>query len=601
MDIAEIEEQYLERARAQLGPRLDRVRLVLPDRSTPPPGNGPALAGWWVDARAAGDRVVLPNPYDTVEVIAAMESSVWAVVQRLALALGERLDTVSGRRARPPEYWSTVLSPWLIHTVSALADRRLFCRAASELAPAASVMIPGPPEPPATSAEGVLRLRTDAGNAGLVATLAPGLGMRTTPVPAREGPGVRVPPPSHPPPPRPPLRTLAAAAGPMAAGAILSGLPRRRVAVVGLTRLTAPDLARLEARIHGLAVLPRPALRRGGPGAAPPPADPRLRSLLALPAGDDPLQRLTAEALPQLLPRSLLEGFDQIRAASRRRYGRPLPAVVGNYSVDETQNEFLGRCRAAGRRLAFAQHGGFYLQSPVNAQERLELLPRSTFLSWGGRRPGAVPTPNPYLEHLRGTHRGGKRITIVEALEPPDAYVLRFAGHPLANQAYEAAWMLAELVERLPPARRAEVALKRFPNVLGPAARPPVLQALRTDGPPGGAAAWVAASRLAVIPYLDTPFIESIVIGTPTVGLWNPARWPLLGELEPLFARLRELGIVHADAAAAAAHIDAVYDEVGRWWDSTEVASARAEFVERLAVPGDWLGAWDRALTELHR
>jgi putative transferase (TIGR04331 family) len=155
------------------------------------------------------------------------------------------------------------------------------------------------------------------------------------------------------------------------------------------------------------------------------------------------------------------------------------------------------------------------------------------------------------------------------------------------------------LVERLPPARRTQVALKRFPNVLGPADRPPVLQALAADGPPGGAAAWMAASRLAVIPYLDTPLIESIVIGTPTVGLWNPARWPLLGELEPLFARLRELGIVHADPATAAAHIDAVYDEVRAWWDSPEVVKARAEFVERLAVPGHWLGAWGRELRRL--
>jgi putative transferase (TIGR04331 family) len=188
----------------------------------------------------------------------------------------------------------------------------------------------------------------------------------------------------------------------------------------------------------------------------------------------------------------------------------------------------------------------------------------------------------------------------VEPLEPPDAYVVRFAGNPLANQAYEPARMLSELVERLPPGRRARLALKRFPNVLGPASRPAVLQALPTDGPPGGAVAWMTTSRLAVIPYLDTPFIESIVIGTPTVGLWNPARWPLLDELQPLFARLRELGIVHAEPTAAAAHIDAVYDKVERWWDSTEVGSARAELVERLAVPGDWLGAWDRALSELH-
>jgi putative transferase (TIGR04331 family) len=303
--------------------------------------------------------------------------------------------------------------------------------------------------------------------------------------------------------------------------------------------------------------------------------------------------------MPDLLPRSLLEGFDQVQREARRRYGRPLHALVGNYSIDEAQNEFLARCRAGGRRLAFAQHGGMYLQSPVNAQERLELDPGAAFLSWGGRARGALPTPNPYLERLRATYRGGRRITIVEALEPPDAYLVRFAGHPLANHAYETARMLAEMVNRLSSERRAQLALKRFPNVLGPARRPPALEGLPHDGPPGGAAAWMAQSRLSVIPYLDTPFIESIVIGTPTVGVWKPARWPLLAELEPLFERLRDLRVVHADPAAAAAHVDAVYDEVERWWDSPEVARARAGFIERFAVAGDWLSAWSARLRAL--
>jgi putative transferase (TIGR04331 family) len=180
-------------------------------------------------------------------------------------------------------------------------------------------------------------------------------------------------------------------------------------------------------------------------------------------------------------------------------------------------------------------------------------------------------------------------------------YVVRFAGQPLSNHGYESARMLSELVQQLPRGRRAQVALKRFPSVIGPVARPAVLEGLPADGPSGGAAAWMAVSRLAVIPYLDTPLIESIVIGTPTVGLWNPSHWPLLGELEPLFARLRKLGIVHSEPAAAAAHIDAVYDDVGSWWDSAEVVSARAEFVERMAVSGDWLEGWERELSRLRR
>ena len=119
MDIAAVEEQYLARARAQLGPRLEGIGLVLPDRSAAPPESDPALAGWWVDEAAAGERVVLPNPYETVQIVAAMEASVWKVVQRLAPALGERLDAVSRATA--------AASGVLVHGARAVAHPHRLC------------------------------------------------------------------------------------------------------------------------------------------------------------------------------------------------------------------------------------------------------------------------------------------------------------------------------------------------------------------------------------------------------------------------------------------------------------------------------------------
>ena len=111
----------------------------------------------------------------------------------------------------------------------------------------------------------------------------------------------------------------------------------------------------------------------------------------------------------------------------------------------------------------------------------------------------------------------------------------------------------------------------------------------------------MAASRLAVIPYLDTPFIESMVIGTPTIGLWNPQRWPLRPELEPLLEALRAVGIYHADAASAAAQIDRVYDDAKAWWETPTVAQARVQFLERFAAPGDPLAVWTERLRQLCR
>ncbi len=139
--------------------------------------------------------------------------------------------------------------------------------------------------------------------------------------------------------------------------------------------------------------------------------------------------------------------------------------MLGNYAADELQNEHVARCAAAGRRIAFAQHGGFYLQAPVNAQERLEVRSDCDFLSWGAEGPGVRPMPTPRLERIRDTHAGGDAVVIVEFLEPPDAYPLRFASQPMANQAYAPSRLLAELVEAA-DLSRTHLVLKRFPSHL---------------------------------------------------------------------------------------------------------------------------------------
>ena len=242
-----------------------------------------------------------------------------------------------------------------------------------------------------------------------------------------------------------------------------------------------------------------------------------------------------------------------------------------------------------------------YLQSPVNAQERLELGPESVFWSWGADEAGVAPTPNPYLERLRDSYRGGTRITIVEGLDRRPRRT--WSGSPAIRWPTRATTPRGCL-------RSSRIVVAGAPGSSGAQAlsephrrpsRPRVLEALPCDGPAGGAAAWMAASRLAVIPYLDTPFIEAMVIGTPTIGLWNPERWPLRPELEPLMEALRAVGIFHADAASAAAQVERVYDEAVGWWATPVVARAREQFTARFAVPGDPLTSWTGRLRELRR
>ena len=303
------------------------------------------------------------------------------------------------------------------------------------------------------------------------------------------------------------------------------------------------------------------------------------------------------------MPRTLLEDYSAVASESERRHSRAGHVVVGNSLVNEIDNEYIARSAAAGRGIAFAQHGGSYQQLRVHGHQRLESWPGREFLSWGARGPGVEPCPTPRLQRLRDSHRGGDAAVLVEWFDPPIPYAVTFSTIPMANQGYEVAELLARFVAAVRRGRESLV-LKSFPTYVEAGTRHPGLEALarRQTRLRGSAVEWMQRARMAVVDYPDTPFIEAMLIGVPTIGLWDTGMWEVRDEATPYFARLVELGVVHHDPEQAAAHFDRVWVDPGAWWSAPDVQEARRGFLERFAGgSGDWRRAWSEQLRRLAR
>jgi putative transferase (TIGR04331 family) len=192
-------------------------------------------------------------------------------------------------------------------------------------------------------------------------------------------------------------------------------------------------------------------------------------------------------------------------------------------------------------------------------------------------------------------------VVLVEALTPPDTYLLRFSSVPLANQTYREIERLAEFAARVTSAKQALV-LKRFPSDRE-WARPSELERLPVPRALAGrpAVEWMRSARVAVVAYPDTPFIQAMVLGAPTLGLWDTELWEMRPDAAVHFERLAQLGVIYRDPLAAAAKLDEIYERADEWWASGEIQAARTAFLERFAVRGDWLPAWTRVLRELAR
>lgn len=597
--------EYTQRARRALpvGAPIRAVALDLGQSAGAV--EGLVLAGWWCAPGTPG-VVVLPNPWDDRALLAEYDRRAWSLARSTVAALGRRLNSIHGLD-HGDEYWEVLLAPWTLIMAAIVLDRTLYLATAAELAPGAPVLArSGGLAPEASMIASVSAGRSESFNEALMAQLADRLGLPMQALPAR--PRADTPTsatgrviasrPAH-------ILANASSVVPRAlAHVLLAGFRGRRLAMVGLNSLSLRQLIALNRAVPGVRVAPRrivPGLSRvdlGGPAGEHP-----ERSLLGTsddPAGGD--RALLEGLLPHLVPRSLVEGYQAVVDASRRLYGPPANVLHGNYSYDELPNEFAARSVAAGLRLGFSQHGGCADTLEVAPAERFELRPGSLRLSWG-RSEGARGVPNPYVQRLAGTHRGGDLVVLVEALAPPDTYVMRFTSVPLGNQVLLEQERQLRFVERLGPRVRPATVLKRFPGADAASARPPALGRLpvprRLARRP--AVEWMRHARVVVVTYPDTPFIEAMALGAPVIGLWSRELWGMRDDAREVFDALTALGVVHDDPKAAAELLEDVYPRAQSWWSSPDIRAARAAFLERFALVGDWLGPWADAARELTR
>lgn len=598
--VAAFERRHLERVRDALAAGASHARLlILAGGLADYAAEGEALVGaWWCVDGMRHRQPVLPNPWDDRETIAAHEAYVWDLSGRLIEALGARLDALHGTN-HGRSYWDLLLRPWLNDLTAVVVDRRLTLLSALACAPDVRLAVAAGPaaKPPATLAEGMLGYIEEGPGLDLVARLAPSVGMQSeilprTPAALPEASAGRAVSRFR-------MRELARRTAMLAALWGLGGWRGRRVLLLGDPQLRPGQALALAIRARGVRFRSRRQILRGAwldPALAP---DAVARAELAVDGGDDPRAAAVAALLPSVVPLSVVEGYGALVEASRRRLGPPCAAVLGGYGSDELGAEFVARAAAAGHRIAFSQHGGAYRQFRVNPVERNEIREGSLFVSWGWEGPGVRAVPSPHLSRLRDTYAGGTAVTIVEV-----AYyrsLLRFASVPLAAQTQELGALLEAFAEAVrTPGVAVELALKRYPGPYTGARRPPAVERLTHDRFASPRATdWMRRSRLAVVSYPDTTFIEALAIGVPTLGLWDPNRWELRDDARPWFDRLTELGVVFADPIRAARQVENVYADATSWWAAAEIQQARLAFLDRFGRNGDWLRGWTALVGDL--
>ncbi|BAE48941.1 LIC12162 family transferase [Paramagnetospirillum magneticum] len=316
---------------------------------------------------------------------------------------------------------------------------------------------------------------------------------------------------------------------------------------------------------------------------------------------------ILGRVLEQMLPATLRGGFSDLE-----RYARDFSYHPGRLLVDalDTEEDYRRVVQAMahekGERLVSVQHGGVYGTARAMMVGAETEYPYHAFLTWGWTAQEDyagkfVPAPSPDLSAVVGRHheRQGRLVMVGTAML---VHGIRLGWLPKPQHYLSYRRFKLDFLAGLDPVVRGAVhyrPYRRKPEVLKDEdyLRAVYPNLLLVDGNLNDA---LLSCRLVVIDHPVTTMLAAMAADTPTVLLWQAEAWPLSRQAEPLFQRLRDVGILHHDPATAAAHINKVWSNVQGWWRNSEVQAARRQFAEQYAQASRaWWWDWLKVLARL--
>ena len=96
----------------------------------------------------------------------------------------------------------------------------------------------------------------------------------------------------------------------------------------------------------------------------------------------------------------------------------------------------------------------------------------------------------------------------------------------------------------------------------------------------GSARSEMYRSRIVIVDYISTAYLESLISDIPTIFFWDPKAYYLKEKYRDFFLPLTTVGICQTDPVDAARFLEEVSLSPESWWMTNDVRNGRQEFLE---------------------
>ena len=296
------------------------------------------------------------------------------------------------------------------------------------------------------------------------------------------------------------------------------------------------------------------------------------------------------ELIRNFLPTAFLEGFrDLERMIPLMRFPtNPKSIFTANrHLYDDVFNVWVANATSQGSALTLGQHGGYFgISKYPSFAERHELSIADRYITWGWKSSSRT-VPGPILTTI-GMNRksiatGSKLVVVTEQLwSLPRSSFSDFDDSPTYVEHLESC------IKNLPRNIRSSTQVRLHPSD-GTTAKPMHdwwthhIPGIEIDDCSDSFRKTLKGAKLIVVAHNSTTLPETFSMNIPTLVSWKPEWVEIRDSAKPIFDKLEEVGIFHSDSNGLAQHIAAIWDDVDKWWESSEVRDARQFFCDSYA------------------
>ena len=312
--------------------------------------------------------------------------------------------------------------------------------------------------------------------------------------------------------------------------------------------------------------------------------------------GGSEFESFVRTVLIEQIPKSFVEGFDAISAASQPRRIGKRPKVIFTSNLHLWNDEFsiwAAHQREFGTKLVISQHGGLNGQGffPTRGEYHENKI-ADCHLPWGWKSESPNSRNIPALINV-GKTRFDDQSKAEKLLLITDC-TYRYGRKPWVSTMDNDTYIgdLHDFVGQLTPEIRSNVIVRlHHHSALYDASHSERWRSFDPDIAIDEGESSIDElrkhSRIAVCTTLGTSEIEQFGRNFPTVLMLNPLTHPIRRDCQDLFSTMKKVGLLHETTQDAAWHLENIWADTSKWWNQVDVQAVVKQYLARFGRESD--------------